>query len=157
MSNICHRQLFFFHCRKFMPKMTTVIKSQIPILNWRQFLKILDLNTPPVGTEADQQNITTKILSSLTCYHKPDRRWQRDGFRRLDTRYPHSALNIKFFSGPEAAQWGTSCWLEHADNGQWPGALRERDDRGAHADRPKDREGVLHFQEKEGAILQFSS
>ena len=96
--------MFTFHSRKFMPKMITVIKSQIPILNWRQFLKILDLNTPPVGTEADQQNITTKILSSLTCYHKPDRRWQRDGFRRLDTRYPHSALNIKFFLGPEAAQ-----------------------------------------------------
>ena len=49
-----------------MLKMTTVTRSRILILNWRQFLKILDLSLPPVGMEADQQNITTKTLSSLT-------------------------------------------------------------------------------------------
>ena len=75
--------------------MTTVIKSQILILNWKQFLKTLGLNRPLVETEADRQNIIMKIHFSSTCCHRPDRRWQRDGYRRLDIRYDILTLNIK--------------------------------------------------------------
>ena len=72
--------------REFMARMTSVTKSPILILNLRQFLKILDQSSPPVGMGADPQNIITRTLSSSTCCHRPGRKWQRDGYRRLDLR-----------------------------------------------------------------------